>query len=156
MSDYYERSRKKSLIGCLYSLTGIILLGILCLLCMLCSCTTIRYVPVETVRTEKVTVHDSVYLEKIVHDSVASEAKGDTMIIHHYHTEYKDRWRDRWKDSIRVDSVQVPFPVPAQLSKWQTFCCDYGKVMFGATICLIIILFIILLYWIQNRRNRKE
>ena len=128
----------------------------ICLMLMLCGCTTVKYVPVETVRTEKVTVHDSIYQERIIHDSVASEAKGDTMIIHHWHTEYQDRWRDRWKDSIRVDSVQVPYPVPAQLSKWQKFCCDYGKVMIGATLIFGFIIFIILLYWIQNKRNRKE
>ena len=155
MSNDYELQKKRGVIGCLYSLTGIAIIGALCLICLLFgSCKSIQYVPVETVRVEKVTEHDSIYLEKIIHDSVASETKGDTVLIHHWHTEYKDRWRDRWRDSIRIDSVQVPYPVPAQLTKWQTFCCDYGKVMIGVTAILSFVIFILLLYWIQKRRNR--
>lgn len=135
---------KKSVMGCLYSLTGIIVISLLFLMCMLCGCTTIKYVPVETVRTEKVTEHDSIYLEVVKHDSVVVEKRGDTVFVDRWRTRYQDRWHDRWRDSVRVDSVQVPYPVPAELTKWQQFCCDYGKVMLGVTIVLAILIFILL------------
>lgn len=119
-------------------LAGVITLAIAALICAsLCSCKSIQYVPVETVRTERVVEHDSVNVERVVHDSVTVEKHGDTVFVDRWHTEYKDRWHDRWRDSVRVDSVQVPYPVERKLSKWQTFCIDYGKVMLGASILFV-------------------
>lgn len=57
MTEYLKRKEKKSMVGCLYSLTGIFVLFILCLLCFLCSCTTTKYVPIEKVKTEYVYVN---------------------------------------------------------------------------------------------------
>ena len=80
-------------------------------LLLLTGCTTTKYVPIETVRTDtlKVTKYerDSIY----IHDSTIVREKGDTMLIEKWHT----RWRDRWMhDTIyqsRVDSVPKPYPV---------------------------------------------
>ena len=80
-------------------------------LLLLTGCTTTKYVPIETVRTDtmKVTKYerDSIY----IHDSTIVSEKGDTMLIEKWHT----RWRDRWMhDTIyqsRVDSVPQPYPV---------------------------------------------
>ena len=92
-------------------------------LLLLTGCTTTKYVPVETVRTDtlKVTKYerDSIY----IHDSTIVREKGDTMLIEKWHT----RWRDRWMhDTIyqsRVDSIPKPYPVekrvPAELTWWQ-------------------------------------
>lgn len=143
---------KISLIGWYLILIVFVALSLICL----AGCKQIQYVPVETVRTERVTEHDSIIIEKIKHDSVQIEKRGDTVYVDRWHTLYKDRWRDRWRDSVRVDSVQVPYPVPAQLSRWQKFCCDYGKIMLGASAALAILLLIILLYWIRYRRNQKR
>ena len=134
------------------SLTLIALIAAAAIMIMLFgSCRSIQYVPVETVRTEKVTVHDSIYQEVVKHDSVMVEKRGDTVFVDRWHTLYQDRWRDRWRDSIRTDSIQVPYPVPAQLTKWQTFCCDYGKIMIGCTAAAVVILFILLIYWLKFR-----
>lgn len=79
-------------------------------LCIL-SCKSVRYVPVETVRTEYrdriEKQKDSIYFA----DTVRIFEKGDTTII------YKDRYRYVYKDIylndtvIQRDSIQVPYPV---------------------------------------------
>jgi hypothetical protein len=78
---------------------------------LLFGCKSVQYIPVETVRTERVTVHDSVYIETEIHDSTTTLIKGDTVLIEHWRDRWCDRWRDRWRDSIRVDSIPVPAPV---------------------------------------------
>ena len=80
-------------------------------LLLLTGCTTTKYVPVETVRTDtmKVTKYerDSIY----IHDSTIVRENGDTMLIEKWHT----RWRDRWHhDSVyiaRHDTIPQPYPV---------------------------------------------
>lgn len=120
---------------------------------LLCSCKT-QYVPVETVRTEYRDryIHDSIFVEKLVHDSVVQKQQGDTVTVEHWHTIYKDRWRDRVQTDtiIKTDSVQVPYPVPAQLTRWQSFCCDYGKIMIGISILLIISLFVLVFLKVKS------
>ena len=107
------------------------------LISLLIGCKSIRYVPVETVRTDTLyktqVQRDSIHL----HDSIYIHEwqKGDTVCIE------RDRWRVMWRDrwhtdtvyKSRTDSVAVPYPVEKQLTKWQRFCLDYGKVTTGAT-----------------------
>lgn len=113
---------------------------------LMVGCVSTRYVPVETIRTEYKTkeVHDSIFIEIVKNDSMAVNTKGDTTEIHHWHTEWRDRWRDKIvRDTVfRNDSVQVPYPVPAMLTVWQSFCCDYGKIMLGCTILLLVFVII--------------
>lgn len=149
--DYYERKHRNSgsaLKMCWYCFVGIIVA--LLLSTLFSSCKSIQYVPVETVRTDtlyqKVVQRDSIH----VHDSVTIREKGDTVMIEHWRTE----WRDRLlRDTIyrsRVDSVQVPYPVEKRLTKWQQVCIDYGKITMGATVLLVILLIV----WLA-RRFRK-
>lgn len=112
----------------------------------------VKYVPVETVRTERVEVLDSIFLETVKHDSVLVDKRGDTVFVEKWHTLYKDRWRDRWRDSVRVDSVQVPFPVERELSKWEQFCLDYGKVTTGGTVVCV---FLIIAYLVRRIKKPK-
>jgi len=51
-----------------------------------------------------------------------------------------------------VDSVRVPYPVEKKLTRWQQACIDYGKVMMGATVLLV--LFIIA--WIARRLRNSS
>ena len=149
--DYYERKFRNSgsaLKMCWYCFIGIIIT--LFLSALFSGCKSIRYVPVETVHTDtlyqKVVQRDSIH----IHDSVTIREKGDTVMIEHWRTQ----WRDRLlRDTIyrsRVDSVQVPYPVEKQLTKWQQVCIDYGKLTMGATVLLVIFLIV----WIV-RRLRK-
>ena len=136
-----------------YRLIGIYIVAVLALLLWLCSCNTTQYVPIETVRTERVTVYDSVYIENTIHDSVTIHTKGDTVFIEHWRDRWHDRWRDRWRDSIRVDSVQVTVPVERKLTKWETFCLDYGKVMTGFSIASFFLFIFLIIRWITGRKK---
>jgi len=123
------------------------------LVCILFGCKSVQYVPVETVRTERVTVHDSVYIETEIHDSTVTFIKGDTVLIEHWRDRWRDRLLDRIHDSIRVDSVQVPVPIERKLTKWETFCLDYGKIMTGCTIVLFLMFIYIVIRWFTGRKK---
>ena len=149
--DYYDRKFRNSgsaLKMCWYCFIGIVIA--LFLSALFSGCKSIQYVPVETVHTDtlyqKVVQRDSIH----IHDSVTIREKGDTVMIEHWRTQ----WRDRLlRDTIyrsRVDSVQVPYPVEKQLTKWQQVCIDYGKLTMGATVLLVVFLIV----WIV-RRLRK-
>ena len=68
---------------------------------LLCSCGSVRYVPVERVKT------DSTYLTRVRHDSIYVYQKGDTV------TKTVERWRYLYRDRVdtlymsRVDTVTV-------------------------------------------------
>lgn len=93
------------------------------LLTLLSGCTTTRYVPVPSVNFDSVYVdrwlRDSVYL----HDSVFVNlhSKGDTVFVDKVVTKYKykDRLRYDTVSVVRVDSVQVPYPVEKDLGWWE-------------------------------------
>ena len=151
--DYYDWKHRESsgtLRMCWYMFIGIVVL--LFLGALFSGCQTIRYVPVETVRTDtlyqKVLQRDSIH----IHDSVTIREKGDTVMIEHWRTQ----WRDRvLRDTVyrsRTDSVQVPYPVERQLSRWEQFCIDYGKVMTGATVVLLVFIIV----WLARRLRKSS
>ena len=104
------------------------------------SCRSIRHIPIETVK------HDSIYISKVLHDSIYQrdsiyvDRKGDTVLI------YKDRYLYKYKNLvdtmyvIRIDSIQVPFPVERELSWWQSVKVQVGEKAIGIIIGLIIII----------------
>ena len=98
------------------------------------SCRSIRHIPIETVK------HDSIYISKVLHDSIYVDRKGDTVLI------YKDRYLYKYKNLvdtmyvIRIDSIQVPFPVERELSWWQSVKVQVGEIAIGIIIGLIIII----------------
>ena len=125
------------------------------------SCRSIRHIPIETVK------HDSIYISKILHDSIYQrdsiyvDRKGDTVLI------YKDRYVYKYKNLVdtfyihKVDSVQVPYPVEKSLSRWQTIKMELGGWGFGIIIvigiCLLLKVtvtkvnfFIILFYYSKH------
>lgn len=142
----WEQSRT-NLKGC-GAMCAVVVLMIL----LLCSCRSIRYVPVETVRTDtlyqKVVQRDSIH----IHDSVTIREKGDTVKIEHWRTQWRDRCQ---RDTIyrsRTDSVQVPYPVEKKLTRWQQVCIDYGKLTMGATVILVIFIIV----WIVRRLRKTS
>ena len=101
-------------------------LAMLILLAMaVTSCRSVRYVPVETVK------HDSVYFNKMVRDSVFVKdsvlvVKGDT--VTEYRWKYVFKYKNR-TDTLyvsRTDTIRVPYPVEAKLTKWQQFKMEAG------------------------------
>ena len=96
------------------------------LMSAICSCRSIQYVPVESVK------YDSVYLDKLVRDSIYERdsiyirESGDTVY------KYRDRYIYRNKlvrDTMYIsstDSTPVPYPVEKQLTRWQSFKMSVG------------------------------
>lgn len=151
--DYYEYRHKASgsaLRTCWYMFIGIIVALFICAL--FSGCRSIRYVPIETVRTDtlyqKVLQRDSIH----IHDSVTIREKGDTVMIEHWRTQWRDRLQRDTVYRSRTDSVQVPYPVERQLSKWEQFCIDYGKVMTGATVVLLVFIIV----WLARRLRKSS
>jgi hypothetical protein len=103
----------------------------------LTSCRTVQYVHVPEYHNDTTYItkqqRDSIYL----HDSISVKEKGDTVLIEKWRTKYVERMRTDTLYLHKSDSVAVPYPVPATLSRWQQFCCDYGKIMLGMSVALI-------------------
>lgn len=93
----------------------------------LCGCTTTRYVPVESVRTE----YRDRAVETLRVDTVASERtlyiKGDTIV------DIRERWRVRVHEIrdttvvCKTDSVAYPVEVPAELTRSERFYLRFGR-----------------------------
>lgn len=103
------------------------------------SCRTIKYVPVETVR------YDSIYFNRVTTDSIYERDsiyildRGDTVIV------YRNRYIYRYINKtdtvyrLKVDSVQVPYEVEKQLTRWEQMKMDFGGWVLGVLIALIIL-----------------
>lgn len=130
--------------------------AVLCLMClivlaaMLSGCKSVEYVPVETVKTEYQDkwhfARDSVYLS----DSVYIREKGDTVWLERYRTLYRDREIRDTAFIERTDSVDVPYPVEKQLTRWQQTKMDFGGLAMGGT--AVAIAFVIV--WLIKRLKK--
>ena len=94
------------------------------------SCKSIKYVPVETTKTE---YRDKIFRDSVTrYDSVYMKEKGDTLILERYRYLYKNSIiRDT---TIIRDTIQVPYPVEvskqvkAPLSGWLNFQVWCGRI----------------------------
>lgn len=101
------------------------------------SCRSVKYVPVEVVKT------DTTYINKVQRDSIYQldsiyiVDRGDTVLI----TKTKYIYRDKLiRDTVyasRVDSVQVPYSVEKELTRWQQFRLNVGGWAIGILVFLI-------------------
>ena len=155
--------------GCLSPTLFIILLVVI----LLSSCKNIEYVPVEVVKTEVVhkidTVEKKVETNKETNTIIREARPEDSAMLaklgiklsanerllilqQEQINSLMDELKEvHYKDSVRVDSVEVPVPVERKLSKWETICLDYGKVMMGGTIAAVILLVVLIVLWIRKR-----
>ena len=123
---------------------------------LLIGCRT-QYVPVETVRTEYINKTDTFIRRDSVYykDSVIIEKNGDTITIQKTKTVYKDRWM--YKNSvdtvIKVDSIQVPYPVERKLSLWEQTKMNAGGI---AILIVFVFIVIILLRWLVKIRSKTR
>ena len=114
------------------------------------SCRT-QYIPVETVRTEYKT-RDSIRVDSIYYqDSIYVLIKGDTVYQYKYKYLYKYQFLNRTDTVIKVDSVQVPYPVEKQLTRWQAMKMELGGWVFG----IIIVFALIIAGWLVYRLGKK-
>nr|DAT20859.1 MAG TPA: hypothetical protein [Caudoviricetes sp.] len=114
------------------------------------SCRT-QYVPVESVRTEYKT-RDSIRFDSIYQrDSVYMLVKGDTVYQYRYKYLYRYLNVNRTDTVIKNDSVQVPYPVEKQLSRWQSIKMELGGWAFGLVIAFVLIIIGRIVYRYKNK-----
>ena len=105
----------------------------------LSSCRSIQYVPVDTIKTEYKYIdriqHDSIYQK----DSVMYYVKGDTVFVDKYKYLYKYLFINKVDSFVKVDSIQVPYPVEKQLTRWQSLRMDIGGIALTVVAIIVII-----------------
>ena len=111
------------------------------------SCRSIKYVPVETVRIEYKT-RDSIYQR----DSVFLFVKGDTVYKEKYKYLYRYLTINNTDTVIKTDSIQIPYPVEKELSRWQKIKLELGGWAFGTALALLLIIIGNIVY---NRKVKK-
>ena len=134
-------SNREQLVAFVKSLVYAILFFVF-LAAFCCSCTTTKYVPVESVRTEhKDNIHE-IHTTDSVTDTRFVYIKGDTVL------DYRERikWKERIvRDSIYIehtDSIQVPYPVEKPLTKWQHVKMDFGGIAIGGLLAAVLLVFL--------------
>lgn len=118
------------------------LLYIILLMLAICltSCRSIKYVPVETVKTEYKT-RDSIRFDSIYeHDSIFLFVKGDTVYKEKYRYKYWYLTINKTDTVMLTDSVQIPYPVEKQLTRWQRMKIELGGWAVGVIVILSIVL----------------
>ncbi len=101
------------------------------------SCRGVKYVPVETVKT------DSVYVNKVQRDSIRHLdsifvfVKGDTVRIEKYKYLYRDRVVVDTVYKAQCDTIRVPYPVEKPLTRWQKWKLDLGGFAMAAILALL-------------------
>ncbi len=104
------------------------------------SCRNIKSVPVETVKTEYKT-RDSIRFDSIYeHDSIFLFVKGDTVYKKKYRYKYRYLTINKTDTVMLTDSVQIPYPVEKQLTRWQQMKIELGGWAVGVIIILSIVL----------------
>ena len=110
------------------------------------SCRSVQYVPVENIRTEYKT-RDSIRVDSIYNqDSIYVFVKGDTVYQYRYKYLYKYQYINRADTVIKTDSVQVPYPIEKQLSRWQSIKMELGGWAFGLVIAFVLRIIVWLVY----------
>lgn len=144
MKDYYLKEL------CRISVTGFIVMTALFLISLLTGCSTVKYVPVETVRIEYKTRdsirHDSIYRR----DSTYILVKGDTVYKYKDRYLYKYLYLNRTDTIIKTDSVQVPYPVERKLTRWETIKMESGGWAFGIIILFTLIIIGRIIFKLKN------
>lgn len=118
------------------------------LLLLFGSCWSIRYVPVETIRTDSVFMSnvriDSVYVQ----DSILIKEKGDTLTTIRYKLVYRYKHITDTLFITKNDSVQVPYPVEKELTWWQKTKLELGEFSIG-----IILILLIVVIWLVKKKG---
>ena len=106
----------------------------------LTSCRSIKYVPVETVKTEYKTRDSSRFDSIYEHDSIFLFVKGDTVYKEKYLYKYRYLTINKTDTVMKTDSVQIPYPVEKQLTRWQQMKIELGGWAVGVIVILSIVL----------------
>lgn len=114
----------------------VMFLSALLLVGLCTSCTTIKYVPVESVKTDSVYINkverDSIYLQ----DSIYIKEKGDTIFEYRYKYLFKEIEKVDTFYVERTDTISTIVEVEKPLTKWQRFKLDLGGIALGVVVVL--------------------
>lgn len=114
----------------------VMFLSALLLLGLCASCTTIKYVPVETTRMDSIYINkverDSIYLQ----DSIYIKEKGDTIFEYRYKYLFKEIEKVDTFYVERTDTISTIVEVEKPLTKWQRFKLDLGGIALGGVVVL--------------------
>ena len=141
--------------GCFGLSAGFVLVVLVVLLASLFTgCQSPRII--ERIRTDTVFTsvrqRDSIFIERVLHDSMSYRRAGDTVFIDRWHdvkvTEYRDRTvHDTFYCSITdTIPVPVPVPVPRELTRWQQARIQLANFV-------IVALFVALAVWLCKKRR---
>ena len=152
--------------GCFYRLVGIILIVILSFL--LSGCKSIQYVPVETTHTvyqnhtDTVRQNDTIISEKetIIREADSSlvaklglqlkaNEKAILILKRELERQVQNKSEVRSDTVIQKDTIQVPYPVEKQLTKWQQFKLDFADV--GLGVCALVVLLVCGYLFVRKR-----
>lgn len=118
------------------------------LLLLFGSCRSIRYVPVETIRTDSLylTVHerDSIHIK----DSVYVKEKGDSVLVDKWHIVYRDR---TIRDTTYIEKekeAEIPCPVEKESTWWQKTRLEPGGLSTG-----VILVSLIVAIWLIKKKG---
>lgn len=124
---------------------------VMMLLCTLFgSCTTTKYVPVESVRTEYRDRDVERLVADTVHDTRLVWVKGDTVV------DIREKERIRrveLHDTCyieRIDTIRQPYPVERSLTRWEQTKMDFGGFALGG----IAVVLCIAVVWLIRKFRR--
>lgn len=121
------------------------------LLLLFGSCQSIRYVPVETIRTDSlyltVNKRDSIHIK----DSVYVKEKGDSVIVDRWHIVYRDRVIHDTTYIERVITNDVPYLVEKELTWWQKTKLEIGEFSIG----IILVLLIVVIWMVKKKGGAR-
>ena len=160
--DYYDKKLKSYETSYRFCFWSFIAVVVMLIVAFLTSCTTTRYVPVETIKTEVKHVHDTVTIRDSVKNDIQTVIReADTTEIDRLNKEYgfkldkaqrtililrrelehSSHNQSESRDSIvyKDKEVQVPVPVEKKLTRWQQVKLDLGEWMVGIIILSIVI-----------------
>ena len=160
--------------GCLGLMAVYIAFGLLFALCLFSGCSEPKTVVVEKLRTEYISTSDTIREKDTVQverETVVREARpedsamlaklgirlreNERMLILLQRELDKARhetYESHNDTAIKADSVRVPVPVERKLTKWETFCLDYGKVTTGMSVAFVAIAVV----WLVRRIGKKR
>ena len=166
--DYYNKilkSYETSYRFCFWSFIAVV---VMLIVAFLTSCTTTRYVPVETIKTEVKHVHDTVTIRDSVKNDIQTiireadtteidrlnkeygfklDKAQRTILILRRELEHSSHNQSESRDSIvyKDKEVQVPVPVEKKLTRWQQIKMDAGEYMMVIIVIPLIIAFLAIL-----------
>ena len=135
-----------------------------CLVLLFSGCQSVKYVPVETVRTEKESKTDTIIQKDTVRsekETIIREARPEDslmmaklgirlrenerllILLQKEMSEQKSNAYESHRDTVlKTDSVAVPYPVEKELSWWQRQKIAFGEWVFGVMVVLLLVVII--------------